>query len=193
MKAELRDRRDHAAERHDRALARHPTRQGDAFQRQLQAVVDELTTIAKVADVPSSDPVEVARTYRWLGDACVDLGQGRENNLLTRGTQAYRRAEELLAGTVASVEKAKLNFNYGHTLRGLSQGFDIGLLEAAQARYESAMRTFSANRLADLAAVVNDELKAIDPQLRLARMRLELEHGQKRLADLATPIASRRN
>lgn len=184
----LRERRNHAAERHDAALARYPTRQGEAFKRELRAVVDELSTITVAADVPLSDPVEVAKAYRWLGDACFDLGQGRDNSSLIRGDQAYQRAEQLLADSEAPLEMAKLDFNYGNTLRGLSQGVDVGLLEAAQTRYEKAVRAFRAHRLPDLAATVEDQLKSIDPQLRLARKRAEVERGQQRLQQLAERV-----
>lgn len=181
MRRELRERRDDAAARHDAALGRFPTRQGDAFRRELRAVVDELTAIAQAADSPTADPVEVARTYRWLGDAYFDLGLGREESALTRGSQAYRRAEELLAAAEAPVEKAKLDFNYANTLRGLSQGFDIALLEAAQTRYESAARTFRRHHLPDLAASVEEQLRTIEPQAHLARKQAELRRGYGRL------------
>ena len=188
MKTELQERRGKAAERHDAALTRYPTREGAGFRRELQAVIDELSALTQAADVPSSDPVEVAKTYRWLGDAFFDLGQGKDDTLLTRGAQVYERAEQLLADAEAPVEQAKLNFNYGNTLRGLSEGFDVGLLEATQARYESAVRVFKAHHLPDLAAMVDEQLKSIDPQLRLARKRAELERGQKRLDTLGEKL-----
>lgn len=184
MRRQLRERRDRAAERHDAALAGYPTREGDTFQRELRAVVEELTAVAEAADDPSSDPVEVAKTYRWLGDACFDLGRGKDEAALTRGSQAYQRAEELLAGGEAPVEKAKLDFNFGNTLRGLSQGFDVGLLEAAQTRYEKATRAFQAHHLPDLAATVQQQLRSIDPQLRLARKQAEMQRGYGRLEEL---------
>lgn len=184
MKAKLRERRESAAERHDAALARYPTREGSMFERELRAVVDELTKVAKAADSPSSDPVEVAKTYRWLGDAYFDLARGRDEAALTYGSRAYRRAEALLAEAEAPLEKAKLNFNYGNTLRGLSQGFHVGLLEAAQTRYENAKQVFRAHQLPDLAAMVAEQLRTIDPQLRLARKQAELQGGMNRMEEL---------
>jgi len=184
MNRQLRDRRDRVAERHDAALARYPARKGDAFQRELQAVVAELTAVTTAADDPGSDPVEVAKIYRWLGDAYFDLGLGKDESALTRGTQAYRRAEELLADAEAPVESAKLDFNYGNTLRGLSGGFDVGLLEAAETRYERAARAFRAHNLPDLAATVDEQLRTIEPQLRLARKQAELQRGFGRLEEL---------
>ena len=184
MRRELRERRDHAAARHDAALERFPTRQGDTFRQELRSVVDELTAIAKAADTPTADPVEAAKTYRWLGDAYFDLGLGKDESLLTRGSQVYKRAEELLGAAEAPVEKAKLAFNYANTLRGLSQGADVGLLEAAQTRYESAARTFRKHHLPDLAATVEEQLRTIEPQLRLARKQAEIQRGYGRLEAL---------
>ncbi|MGH2670623.1 MAG: hypothetical protein ACRDH5_16195, partial [bacterium] len=184
MNRQLRDRRDGAAERHDVALARYPTRQGDAFQRALQAVVAELVAVTQAADDPGSDPVEVAKAYRWLGDAYFDLGLGKDETALTRGSQAYHRAEELLAEAEAPVEKAKLDFNYANTLRGLSGGFDVGLLEAAQTKYERAAEAFRNHNLPDLATTVDEQLRTIEPQLRLARKQAELQGGFGRLEEL---------
>ena len=109
MKRQLRERRDRVAERHDAALARYPTRGGAAFERELRAIVEELSAVSKTADTPSSDPVEVAKTYRWLGDAFFDLGRGKDNDALMRGSVAYQRAEELYADAESPVEKAKLD------------------------------------------------------------------------------------
>ncbi len=190
MNRQLRERRDRAAGRHDAALNRFPTREGEAFQRELKAVINELTAVVRAADEPSSDPVEVAKTYRWLGDAYFDLGLGKDETALTQGSQAYHRAEELLAAAEAPIEKAKLDFNYGNTLRGLSEGFDVGLLEAAQTRYENAVRTFRTHHLPDLAATVEQQLRSIDPQLRLARKHAGMQRGYNRLAELQERLKS---
>ena len=189
MNRQLREQRDRAARRHDEALFRYPTREGDAFKVELQAVVNELADVARHADELSSDPVEVSKTYRWLGDAYFDLGLAKDEQLLTRGAQAYQRAEELLAGAEAPLEKAKLHFSYGNTLRALSAGFNVGLLEAAQTRYESAARTFRSHRLPDLAATVEQQLRSIDPQLRLARKMTALQGGHRKLEELQQRLA----
>ncbi len=184
MNRQLRERRDRAAERHDAALARFPTRHGATFQGELRAVVEDLTAVVAAADIPASDPVEVAKTYRWLGDAYFDLGLGKDDQVLTRGSQAYKRADELLADAEAPVEKAKLDVNYGNTLRGLSGGFDVGLLEATQTRYENAVRTFRSHHLPDLVAMVDQQLRTINPQLRLARKHAGMQRGYGRLEEL---------
>lgn len=184
MNRQLRERRNRAAERHDAALARYPSREGDVFTCELQWVVNELREVAEAADDPSSDPVEVSKTYRWLGDASFDLARGKEVDTLTRGAQAYQRSEELLANAETPVERAKLDFNYANTLRGLSAGVDVGLLEAAQTRYERATRAFRMHHLPDLAATVEQQLRSLDPQLRLVRKDTELQRGYGRLEQM---------
>ena len=184
MEAELRARRDRAAERHDAALARHPDREGDGFVAELEAVVEELTAVANMGDVPSADPVETARTFRWLGDALFDLGRGNDREALEQGVAAYRRSEALLALTEAPLESAKLDINYGNTLRGLSGGTDVGLLEAAAARYERAARAFEALHFPDMKATAEEHLATLGPQLRLARKAVEMRRGSDRLEDL---------
>jgi hypothetical protein len=184
MLRDLRDRRDRAFERHEAALSTCPNREGDAFTRELQAVVAELIEVTRAADSPSADPVEVAKAYRWLGDAYFDLGRGTNADALKRGAQAYGRSEELLADADAPLERAKLDFNYGNTLRGLSGGEDVGLLEAAQERYERAAKAFQALHFPDWQATVEQQLRSVDPQLRLARKFSEMSRGHKRLEEL---------
>ena len=184
MIRQLRERRDRATEHHDAALARNPSREGDVFTQELQGVIKELRLVAETADDPSSDPVEVSKTYRWLGDAYFDLARGKDVDTLMLGAQAYQRSAELLADAEAPLEKAKLDFNYGNTLRGLSEGTDIGLLEAAQTRYESAARGFRNYHLSDHAATVEQQLRSLDPQLRLARKQSQLQRGYGRLEQM---------
>ena len=190
MIRQLRERRDRATDRHDAALARNPSREGEVFTQELQGIVKELRLVAETADDPSSDPVEVSKTYRWLGDAYFDLARGMDVDMLTRGAQAYQRSEELLTDAEAPLERAKLDFNYGNTLRGLSEGMDIGLLEAAQTRYESAARAFRTHHLPDLAATVEQQLRSLDPQLRLARKQSQLKRGYGRLEQMQERLKS---
>lgn len=184
MLKELRERRDLAFRRHDAALSAHPDREGTAFTRELQAVVAELTEVTRAADEPSADPVEVAKAYRWLGDAYFDLGRGTDAAALKCGALAYERCEELLTGADAPLDRAKLDFNFGNTLRGLSGGEDVALLAVAHERYERAAKAFQSLHLPDLQGIVQQQLRSIDPQLRLARKSSELSRGHKVLEEL---------
>ncbi len=184
MLRELRERRDRAADKHDTVLSANPNREGDAFTQELKAIVAELSEVTRGADEPNADPVEVAKTYRWLGDAYFDLGRGSDPDSLRLGAMAYRRSEELLVDVEAPLERAITNFNYANSLRGLSGGEDVGLLEAAQIRYEKAARVFRDLHFPDRQATVEQQMRSIDPQLRLARKLSELKHGHEDLKDL---------
>lgn len=146
MDPNLRIRRDQAAARHDAALARDSA--------ELEGVVTELQAVSSAADRRCADAVEVAKTYGWLGDALFDLGRGSDRTLLVRGPRDYERAEPLLATELAPVEQAKTVFSYANTMRGLSEGRDVPLLEAVEARYEAALAAFRAHRLPQLASAV---------------------------------------
>src|SRR5256885_5006890 len=115
-------------DRHDAALKRWPDRNGADFAAELRCVVQELTTLTRAGITGwEANEAEYARTLWYLGDAYFDLAQGRDRALLAQGAQAYRRAEALLTGS-NTVEQAKLDFNFGNTLRGLSSGEDVALL-----------------------------------------------------------------
>ena len=187
MKAALRERRGAAAERHDAALARCPSREGSVFTDELRAVAAELEDVAAKADVPSSDPVEVAKTYRWLGDAYFDLARGRDEEPMIRGSNAYKRAEELLAGAEAPLEKAKLNFNYANTLRGLSEGSDITLLEEARNRYSRALDGFRTHA-PQYTAQVEQTMSSIEPQIALAQTYDQAKRGYEALERIMNEI-----
>jgi len=188
MEKSLRQRRDRAGARHESALTRFPTREGDAFTEELAGIVAELTEVAETADVRDADPVEVAKAYRWLGDAYFDLARSKDLSVLARGAAAYRRAAELLVDAEAPVEKAKLDFNSANTLRALSRGSDVGLLEAAQTRYERAQAAFRRHALPELASMVADQLETLGPQLRLVRKLKEMHRGYAKLEDLQNQL-----
>ncbi|MEM6672843.1 MAG: hypothetical protein AAF726_08350 [Planctomycetota bacterium] len=188
MDQETRTRRDRAADRHDAALANWPTRASEEFLLEMRSVVEELESVAETADRPASDPVEVAKTYRWLGDAYSDLARSKDKSLLQRGIAAYLRAEELLADSDAPVERAKLDFNFGNALRALSGGFDVGLLEAAVDRFKNALEILEKHHLTDQVRRVEQALRLVEPQIPLARKRSELERGSARLSELMEQV-----
>lgn len=58
-----------------------------AFAAELTGGVSELEDIARSADA-GADPIELAKTYRWLGDAFFDLARGMDQSALVRGAAA---------------------------------------------------------------------------------------------------------
>lgn len=168
MLPDLMARRDRAADRHDEAKRRDPTQTSPQFAAEARAVMEELDAICRAMDPGVSDPAELAKAYRWLGDAWFDVAHGHDRAALLRGVTAYRRAEALIAGTDAPVEAAKLAFNYANTLRALAAG-NPTLLQAAMRRYRTAAGVFRGHGLADLVARAETQLAILEPQIGLAR------------------------
>ena len=188
MNRTLRERRDSVGKRHDAALERDPSRATNWFETELRAVVEELERICEAADSSGSDPVEVAMTFRWLGDALFDLGRGEDKGLLGRAAQAYDRSEALLEEEEAPVEQAKLDCNYANTLRCLSGGEDVGLLEAAELRYERSLAGFDAKQLRPQVAAVEEMLRTVRIQLGLAREGSRMAKGLAEMKQLAEAL-----
>ncbi len=182
MRETLLRRRQAATERHDAALARWPDRSGDAFAREMTAVVDDLDRLAREADALDADPVERARTWRYLGDACFDLARGKDRAVLERGADAYERAGEVL-GEADPLERAKLDFNWGNTLRAVSGGTDRALLEETRLRYEFARETFRQLQPA-LVPAVGQALRTLEAQLAVLAMYEQAAGAVKRLEEI---------
>lgn len=155
-----------SAQRHDAALVRWPTRQGQPFTRELTQVVNTLEALAREADATGGDMLERSRTWRYLGDVYFDLARGKEASLLAKGSEAYTRAEALLKGLRNTLEEAKLNFNYANTLRGLSGGTRRALMEEAKARYQRAAALFE-RELPQYLSQVTSALGSLEGQLSL--------------------------
>lgn len=194
MRGELRNTRDAAVALHDAAVSRHTPNFDAAFAAAMSEVIERLERVITDAERdPSADPVEVSKTCRWLGDAWFDHSRHARRPSWERGAEAYLKAERLLAGRIAPVEQATLDFNFGNTLRALSEGTDVGLLEAAEVRYERAAKAFRDSHLSNFATMVSTQLGDLRPQLRLARERAVMQGNYKRMEMLLTrfPAASK--
>ena len=86
-----------------------------------------------------SDGVERCRTWRWAGNAYVDLGGGKERGALEHAAQAYHHAGYALAGASDELERVKLNYCFGKTLLQLSDGKDLELATEARTRLKTAL------------------------------------------------------
>jgi hypothetical protein len=188
MDPQLLARRQVAADRHDAALNAFPRREGAEFQRELRAVIEELTAISAASDAKVSDPVERARTLTWLGSAYFDLGRGIDQQLLSESARCYLLAEELIPEEDSPLFKAKLAFNFANTLRGQSQGLDVGVLEAAEHRYEQAAAAFKGLGQLALAKQAQGNLDTLRTQLSLARARSKMGDELKTLGELKAAL-----
>ena len=125
--------------RNDTILDRWPDRAGEEFTREMQSVSKGLDRLAREADASEGDFLERARTWRFVGNAYFDLGQGKEVESLQQAADAYQRAETLLEGIGDSIEKMKLDYSYANAVFGLSEGTDLQLAYEAKRRFERAL------------------------------------------------------
>jgi hypothetical protein len=183
MTPDLLQRRQVAADRHDQALERWPNRTGDGFVRELRAIIEELSQVAREADGAPGSAAEQARTWRWLGDAFFDLARGSDRPTLEQGRQAYERAEEIGGKAGDVLEDAKRNFSFANTLRALSDGTNVAFLQDARRRYDAALETFR-RRLPQAIPQVENALAVLDQQLALARSYGELGGQLDTLKDI---------
>ena len=111
------------------------------------------------------DPLEVGRTWRYLGDTYFTLSAKRDKDALARGREAYRRAEPLSEAAGDAVETAKLNFNHANVLRLNGGGYDRALLEEAKRRYYRSLQLFRAGAPAAVPQV-EEALQSVEVALR---------------------------
>jgi hypothetical protein len=189
MDPSLQARREAAADRHDAAMRRSPRREGAEFQRELEAVIAELTAVeAALERAVPPDPVERARTLSWLGSAYFDLGRGLDPNLLSESARCYLVAEEILGEEDAPLLKAKIDFNFANTLRGQSSGSNVALLETAEHRYSQARAVFKMLGQPALVKQADECLRSLGPQLGLAREHSKLGRELSSLQDLSERV-----
>ncbi len=190
MNQQLYKRRQDATSRHDAALEQWPNRDNPEFIKVLKNVVSELKEISEEADEEGEDRTERSRTCMYLGMAYFDLGmayskldKNLQTDYLTESAIAYDRSERLMLGIGDPIGAAKLNFNYGNTLRGLSEGEDVKLLEATKERYQLALETFRMEA-PQFASQVSLELNTLEHQLNLARLKASIEKKVNRFQTL---------
>jgi hypothetical protein len=169
MRLALRDRREELVKRHDRALDSDPSRSTPAFQTAVQQVAEELEEIIRSSPEAASDPVELARTHRNVAQAYDDLARGGLREIIPLAVGHYEAAQRLLRGSGANIERAKLDANYANTLYLQSGGEDLTLMEAAESRYEAALKVFEAHGLDAIGNQVREYLRMLQGQMVLAR------------------------
>ena len=124
----------------ERTVSPHRTDPG--FIREMTTVIEELTALArKVDSQKGEDQLERCRNWRYVGNSCFDLANASDMTMLRRATDAYDKADALVAGAGDDEEKFKLDYAYGHAFLHLSHGTDLPLLEQARRRYASAVET----------------------------------------------------
>ncbi len=173
MEHELLRERSRINARHDAALRRWSNDRNDPeLRREIVAVVDALEENLIALEAAGLGPLELARTTRWIGDACADLARpqriprGEDRAWLLRALSAYHRACELLEGLAAPRDMAVLAFNNGNAIRRLDME-DLELLEAAKLRYEAALGYFDAHE-PERAVEIHEALDSLRVLLEIA-------------------------
>lgn len=143
MGLDLITRREHVMDLADSALdAAWPERTGADYVRKMQSAANELEEIAADMKAEGVEAVEQSRVYRYLGSIYSDLEPALGKEMLIKAKEAYHTAEALLEGYDDDLEWAKLNFNFGNTLRQIDPN-DIAELQEAEERFLSARKVFA--------------------------------------------------
>lgn len=189
------ERRERATRRHDAASGRFwPRRDAPEFRAEVEAVARELEDVLSAANAQHLPPVELSRTARWLADAYADLcagesvGSADDLAWLAKAAATYQLAEQLLGDADAPRDRAVLDFNYANALRRFDVN-DERLLEAAQQRYDRALRWFEAND-ASRAQQVRSARDSVLVLLRVAPLKRAVDRTRTDLARLGDALAS---
>lgn len=154
-----------------------------------RAADEKASSVARVAAVaaadlealigeasPDADPLQMGRTWKYLGDARYAGSRRTDGGLLEAARVAYECAESFLRTAGDEVQLAKLHYNLANVLYllgggGLSDGgVDRGLLRDARARYGQALGVF---RRAEPGIVVTIKRALLSLELIIRRWQAE--------------------
>lgn len=188
MRPELEKARDEALAVQDAAVAVKAARPEADFLAAMNDVVVRLRGV--IADVEPQtrsldDRVELSKTYRWLGDAYFEIGRICGRQAWQHGANAYVKSQHLLEGITAPIEQAKLAFNFGNTMAMLSEGTNVGLMEAADTLYQSALAAFRTHHLTGFVRMVEQRQATLRAQLKPARALTDMQRRLDRMQGLA--------
>lgn len=138
------------------------------------------------AEGDSADPLEIGRTWRYLGDAYFSQS-GKENQaLLDAAHQAYQNAESHLTAAGDQLEWAKWAFNQANVLRLIRKNDLFPHLAQAKTLYAAARPIFEAEMPAGL-----DRVDASLESLATMMQAHQLLVAAKADKDQATTLAER--
>lgn len=192
MKRDLAEQREEAMDRADRALNKAwPERKGEEYVREMEWAAREFERIAAEMEASGTELVEQSRAYRYLGSIHADLAPALGKQALMKSRDAYRHAESLLGNHGDALERAKLDFNFGNTLRQLDPN-DVALLQEAERRFLAAQRVFAVQAPQHLANV-DEALSSTRSLLKLAPLANSVERNRAELAGLEERLKSGEN
>jgi hypothetical protein len=157
-----------------------PDRNGSEFVYQSHMALHELEDIISKMAQRGVGPVEQSRTYRFFGSVCSDLEPTFGKEMLLKAKEAFQMADIMLEGQDDELERAKLNFNFGNTLRLIDPN-DIELLSESRFRLQQARDYFS-EHAPEYLAQADTSLSSVGLLLQLAPLAKSV---QKNLTDMA--------
>lgn len=128
-----------------------------------QVAVNELQVGLKRLE-GDDDPLNVGRTWRYLGDVYFSLSGKRAEGIMRNAREAYLKAEPLLNSADDTAERAKLQFNLANTTRLLDGGQNREFLEEAKRRYFGARELFK-TVMPEAVATVESSLQSLEIML----------------------------
>src|SRR5262245_30480700 len=128
-----------ARDRHDHAWAVSPEGRGAEFATEMAAIVEALKAITvEAGEAPTEGDVDLAKTWRYLGEAWFDLARVRGASAHAEALAAFERGVAALGGQPAR-EDAPLTVGRANAKFGLAGGRYVKLLREAIALYEEAL------------------------------------------------------
>lgn len=182
-------RREAARDRHDHAWVVSPEGRGAEFATEMAAIVEALKAIiVEAGDAPAEGDVDLAKTWRYLGEAWFDLARVWGTPARAEALAAFECGVATLAGQPAR-EDAPLTVGRANAKFGLAEGRDVKLLREAIALYEEA--------LPKVRAEFPDDVPGVERSLGYARTILtaasasgRLQASQARLGAYAEALKS---
>ncbi len=157
----------------------------------MRSAANEIEKIAEEMQSEGVEPVEQSRTYRYLGSVYSDLAPALGREMFIKAKEAYELSEAFLEGYDDELEWAKLNFNFGNTLRQIDPN-DIGQLQEAQQRFVAARKVF-AKQAPQFLEQVDSALMSVRSLLKIAPMAMAIENNYAEMEALKKQLASGEN
>jgi hypothetical protein len=180
--------RERAMDRADAALdSAWPERSGAAYVEAMQAAAADIRRVAVELEAMGAPAIEQSRTRRYLGSIYSDLAPALGPDWLARALDTYFEAERLLPVSEQGLERAKLEFNFGNTLRQLGRD-DPGSLNEAMRRLSAAREVF-AKQAPQYLPQVEQAMTSVDRLLTITPIVQAVRRAQADLDDVGRRIS----
>jgi len=133
------------------------------------------------------DPLETARTWRFLGDAYFSQSGKKDQEALALAIEAYEQAEPYLEEAGDSLEWAKWRFNLANSQRLVERDGFFPYLEEAREGYTAVLPVFQAEMPQGVTSVENS-LQTLEPMIKAQAMLLSAQEGIEQAGELAAAL-----